>query len=404
RPVDVPEVELAVRALPEKEPGQAHLAARPNDEIRVGQIGRVEVPGERLLRDALDDRLEVLPLLGLCLEHGVHRVDNLLAPAVGDGDRQHRPAVGCRGVLGLADRGDDRVREEIELADGADPHAEAVGPRMARELDELGLDRLQNAGDFTRVPAKVLRREDPEAHRGDRQLAAPEEHVVELPRAERVGLERVDEPALDRVAAVAVEDDTDVPGNGAPPDLPKEAPLVEVVEGRDHQPFERRLPPTPAVILGKNRGVGYILPRESRDSSRPARFARRIGDATRGPEGRGPRPRRQGRGRAARRPALLGGASRWPPAPSAALTYARGRPWRLWARGRSGSSPCRWRAVTGRASSSSVAAGGASPLPRTSAPRRRTPSVEGRSRPRRAPSRGARAWTASSRRRAPRRP
>ncbi len=157
----------AAAALPEEEPRQAHLAARPDDEVGIGQIGRVEVLGERLLRDALDDRLEVLTLFGLLAEHRLHRVDDLLAPAVGDGDGQYHSAVGGGGLLGLTDRGDDRVREEIELADGADPHAEAVGPRMTGELDELGLDRLQNAGDLTRVPAEVLRRQDPEAHRGD---------------------------------------------------------------------------------------------------------------------------------------------------------------------------------------------------------------------------------------------
>src|SRR5947208_17083005 len=95
---------------------------------------------------------------------------------------------------------------------------------MTGELDELGLDRLQNAGDLTRVPAEVLGRQDPEAHRGDRQLVAPEEHVVELPRAERVRLERVDKPSLQRVAAVAGEDEAEVPGDGALPGLPKGAP------------------------------------------------------------------------------------------------------------------------------------------------------------------------------------
>src|SRR5437667_8301700 len=132
---------------------------------------------------------------------------------------------------------------------------------MTGELDELGLDRRQNAGDLTCVPAEVLRRQDPEAHRGDRQLVAPEEHVVELPRAERVRLERVDEPSLERVSAVAVEDEAEVPGDRALPDLPKEAPLVEVIEGRDHPSLECRLTPTSACTLGTNPRPPEIRPR-----------------------------------------------------------------------------------------------------------------------------------------------
>src|SRR5207249_4281716 len=113
---------------------------------------------------------------------------------------------------------------------------------------------------------EVLRREDPETHRGDRQLGAPEEHVVELPRAERVRLARVDEAALERVAAVAVEDDTEVPGDRSPPDLPQEAPLVDVVEERRHQwsreqatverPSSSRLPRRVREIRGRLGAVG----------------------------------------------------------------------------------------------------------------------------------------------------
>src|SRR3989442_13277949 len=162
------------------------------------------------------------------------RADRATAPAVGDGDGEYHSAVGGGGLLGLTDRGDDRVREEIELADGADPHAEAVGPRMTGELDELGRDRLQNAGDLTRVPAEVLRRQDPEAHRGDRQLVAPEEHVVELPRAERVRLERVDEPSLERVSAGGAREGGRGRGGGGRPRGPHRGAPPRGEEGTGH--------------------------------------------------------------------------------------------------------------------------------------------------------------------------
>src|SRR3989442_5281193 len=104
---------------------------------------------------------------------------------------------------------------------------------MTGELDELGLDRLQNAGDLTCVPAEVLRRQDPEAHRGDRQLVAPEEHVVELPRAERVRLERVDEPSLERVSAGAVEGEGEGARGAARPGLPHSGPRSQRGETRE---------------------------------------------------------------------------------------------------------------------------------------------------------------------------
>src|SRR5207247_3782821 len=141
RPVNVAEVELAVRALPEQEPREPHLAARSNDQVGIGKVGRVEVPGESLLGDALDDRLEVLALLGLLAKQCLHRVDDLLAPAVGDSDRQRHLAIGGGGLLGLTDRGDHRVREGIELADGADPAAETAEPRVTGGVDAPGPDR-----------------------------------------------------------------------------------------------------------------------------------------------------------------------------------------------------------------------------------------------------------------------
>src|SRR2546426_10240011 len=88
RPVRVAEVELAVGALPQEEAGEPDLAAGADDEVRVGEVGRVEILADRLLGDALDDRLHVFALLVLLAQHRLHRVDDLLASAVGEGDRQ----------------------------------------------------------------------------------------------------------------------------------------------------------------------------------------------------------------------------------------------------------------------------------------------------------------------------
>src|SRR4029078_1251339 len=49
-PVAVDEHELAIGNLPEQEVGQAELTARADEKIRIGQISRVEISGEALLR------------------------------------------------------------------------------------------------------------------------------------------------------------------------------------------------------------------------------------------------------------------------------------------------------------------------------------------------------------------
>src|SRR5256712_12612205 len=92
---------------------------------------RVEVLGESFLGDALDDRLEVLALLGLLAKQCLHRVDDFLAPAVGDGDRQRHLAIGGGGLLGLTDRRGHPGPGGGGLARRAGPDAGGAGPWAA---------------------------------------------------------------------------------------------------------------------------------------------------------------------------------------------------------------------------------------------------------------------------------
>src|SRR5690625_739430 len=55
RPERLTEVVLAVRRLPQQEPGQADLAAGADNEIRIGQPGRVQVLADLLCAEAVDD-------------------------------------------------------------------------------------------------------------------------------------------------------------------------------------------------------------------------------------------------------------------------------------------------------------------------------------------------------------
>src|SRR3979411_1604962 len=51
RPIDRKKPELAVGGLPQQEIGKPLLAAGADDEVRVGQVGRIEIAGNELRRD-----------------------------------------------------------------------------------------------------------------------------------------------------------------------------------------------------------------------------------------------------------------------------------------------------------------------------------------------------------------
>src|SRR5256885_11936377 len=60
-------------------------------------------------------RSPLFPYPTLFRSQCLHRVDDFLAPAVGDGDRQRHLAIGGGGLLGLTDRGDRSEEHTSEL-------------------------------------------------------------------------------------------------------------------------------------------------------------------------------------------------------------------------------------------------------------------------------------------------
>src|SRR5882724_4437114 len=262
RPVRVAEVEFAVGALPQEEAREPDLTAGADDEIRIRQVRRVEVLADRLLGDAVDDGLEVFPLLASLAEHGLNRVDDLLTAPVCDREREDHLAIAGRRLLGGPDRRDRRVGQKVELSDGADTETEAVELRMPGERGELGFDGREDSGYLGRRPPEVVRREHPQADGRNADLGAPLEHVVELVGPERVRLAKVGYPALEGEAAVAVEDDAEMPGNGAVPNLTEQEPRVEVIEEAAHgQKFT--LAPSGRASQ-ENRGLARPAPADSR--------------------------------------------------------------------------------------------------------------------------------------------
>src|SRR3954452_2673664 len=69
-PVDVGEVELRVRGLPEQEAGQPLLAAGADDEVRVRLPARVEVLGDVLDVEHLHQLIEARAALGVLGQQG----------------------------------------------------------------------------------------------------------------------------------------------------------------------------------------------------------------------------------------------------------------------------------------------------------------------------------------------
>ena len=68
RPVDVAEVELRVRRLPEQEAGEALLPAGPDDQVRIGLPAGVEVLGDVLDVEDLSQFLDRPAGPGVLLE------------------------------------------------------------------------------------------------------------------------------------------------------------------------------------------------------------------------------------------------------------------------------------------------------------------------------------------------
>ena len=144
RPEGVAGVELGVGGLPDEEVREALLAAGADDEVRVGQAGRVERAADRRLvdlgrRDAAGGKLP-------------DRIDDLGPPGVVERDVEEQPlATGCR-VERLADRRPRGVRQLVEPAEQPDPDA--------LRLELLGL-------------APDGRLEQPEQARSPRRPSAP---------------------------------------------------------------------------------------------------------------------------------------------------------------------------------------------------------------------------------------
>jgi hypothetical protein len=93
RPVHVCEVELAAAALPGQKAAQAHLPARPDDEVRIGVVGRVQMSPDCIRVDVLRQLVSRHSLFGQRPDKASHRVDELVATAVAERDAEAHTVI-----------------------------------------------------------------------------------------------------------------------------------------------------------------------------------------------------------------------------------------------------------------------------------------------------------------------
>ena len=170
RPVDVREVEFAVRALPEQEAGEADLAAGANDQVGLGRAGGVEMARDRRRCDLIDDVRELGALRLYLAEQRPHRIGNLFAPAVGDRDDQLHGVIARGGSF----RGPDRA-------------SVLSGRRQSRPIARTRTRRRWICGSWARAPTLVsIADKMPEISAGERRKLAVEKTqsvTVTMPRS-----------------------------------------------------------------------------------------------------------------------------------------------------------------------------------------------------------------------------
>src|SRR5918992_4869645 len=199
-PERVDEDELRIGELPEEEVGNAQLAGRANEEIRLGHLRRIQPRSDRVLVDVA----RIQPLL----DDPAGRLDDLVTAAVVERDPELEPLV----LVGLPLEG-CHLRLELGARSVAATD-EARVDALALQIRELTLDRLDEdlhqRIDLVRRARPVLSRERVHAERldaeVDRSLDGPPQRTGPGPMAGRDG-----KPSPPRPAAVPVHDDRDRP-------------------------------------------------------------------------------------------------------------------------------------------------------------------------------------------------
>src|SRR5215208_6604226 len=127
-PQRVDEHELGVRELPEEEVRDPELAARPDQQVGIGKVRRMEVRRDHVLVD--------LPRLDAAVDQPARGLDQLGAAAVVERYPEAERRIELGPVLHRLHPHEEGGRGAVTAADEADANT------LLREVRKLALDRL----------------------------------------------------------------------------------------------------------------------------------------------------------------------------------------------------------------------------------------------------------------------
>src|SRR5436309_7832993 len=190
--------DLGIRDLPEQEIADAHFAARPDQQIRIGLARRVEKPGEPPLVEI------VRPQAGR--DRAARRVHDFGAAAVVQRDVEQHPGVGRR----LPDAELEFVlhvgRKLLGAAD--DAKRDVVLEQRAELEADVSLEQRHQRVDFGTRPLPVLDRERVQREDVDPKAGGGFHHVAHRVDASAMAFD-AGQMALRRPASVPIHDDRD---------------------------------------------------------------------------------------------------------------------------------------------------------------------------------------------------
>ncbi len=202
------------------------FAAGTDDEVGVRLTTGVEVLADHLRRQL---RREVLHRAAGCFvlhDDRAHRIHDLVASAVSDGEIHVQTLVVLRVLLGVIQHTREFAREDVGAT-----HVLHTPARLLRErLRELG-DDLDEIFDLFRIAfAKIVAGEQVQRDHAHPDLIAPSQELPHLRGARAMSVGGGVEAELPRPAPVAIDHHCDVVGHGCRIELPPEPVAVEPVQ------------------------------------------------------------------------------------------------------------------------------------------------------------------------------
>ncbi len=198
--MDRHEHQFAIGRLPHQEIRKPLLAAGANDQVGIGNFGRVEVSAQRVGIDRLGGTLS----LGDLARQTLGGVGDFLARSVVERDHEIEPGIAPGQLFRLVQQRADIRLQSVALTDDPDPDAIAVQCRevVADEAPE----QTEEIADLARRTRPVLRAEGEDRQIEDAELVGCANHPPQRLDATAMAF-RARQAAGGRPASVAVHND-----------------------------------------------------------------------------------------------------------------------------------------------------------------------------------------------------